>query len=79
MLDNYLPKNKRGFIKKNITQIDKLIINKPIIAEIPQLIYTGITTDYLESNILKILFEQNKKKFRISRSFNECLKEIKKK
>jgi hypothetical protein len=80
IIESSIPKNGRGFIKKNIEPIEnKLIVNKSIIAEIPELIYTGSADDYVEENEIKIIFEQNKKKIRINISYKDCINLIKKK
>ena len=80
IIDNSIPKNKRGFIKKNIITVEKeLKIKQPIVEYIPELLYTGSSDDYVDEHQIKILFEQNKKKLKINITYTECLKIIKKK
>lgn len=80
IIDDSLEKNKRGFIKMPIEEPeDQLELNKPVVGEVPQLIYTGCADDYVDEMEIKILFEQNKKKLRIGTSYSKCLEDIKKK
>ena len=80
IIDNSIPKNKRGFIKKNIITVEKeLKIKQPIVEYIPELLYTGSSDDYVDEHQIKILFEQNKKKLKINITYTECIKIIKKK
>ena len=80
IIDNSLPKNKRGHVRQNLIETPtKIQINKPIIQEIPELIYTDNLDDYVEESQLKVIYEQNKFKYKISKSITECIKEIKNK
>lgn len=77
-----LPQNKRGFIKKDIEPITiKLIIGKSIVAELPELIYTGDMNDYINENKLGLLYEQNKKKYKDKqmKCLSKCIQDIKEK
>lgn len=80
IINNTLPKNKRGNIKQNLIKIPtKLEIGKSICNEIPELIYTNNPDDYVEELQLKVIYEQNKHKYKILISITECIKNIKNK
>jgi hypothetical protein len=80
IIDNTLPKDKRGHKKQNLIPIPKkLQIGKSICQEIPELIYTDNSDDFVEELQLKVIHEQNKHKYKISKSITECIKEIKNK
>ena len=80
IIDNTLPKNKRGYIKEKLFEIPKeLELGKSICNEIPELVYTNNPDDFVEELQLKIIYEQNKHKYKISKSISECIKYIKNK
>ena len=80
IIENNLPKNGRGYIKQNLIKtLDNLKEGEIIIQEIPELVYTGNDDDFIEDIELKIYYEQNKLKYKITRPITECIKDIKNK
>ncbi len=81
-LNNYIagkyPRDGRGLKKINPpTSQPNLLINKPIVSEIPELIYTGEQDDYVEEEEVKTIFEINKNKFRTKKTSKSIIQEIK--
>ncbi len=73
------PKDGRGLKKINPpTTQPNLSINKPIVSEIPELVYTGEQDDYVEEEEIKTIFEINKNKFRTKKTSKSIIQEIKK-
>ena len=78
IINETLPKNGRGHIKQNLIEImSELEINQPIIAEIPELVYTDSYDNFIDELELKVHYEQNKLKYKITESFTSCLNKIK--
>lgn len=76
-LNDSLPRNGRGLIKNKLVDVPaELIIGKPIIPEIPEIIYTGSNDDYIELGTVETLYSINKKKFRIKKCVSECTSDL---
>ena len=74
------PKDARGLKRTNPPAIQlNLSTNKPIVSEIPELVYTGEQDDYVEEDEIKTIFEINKNKFRIKKTAKEIVQQIKEK
>jgi very-short-patch-repair endonuclease len=75
-----LPRTARGLKKINPPNVEhKLVINKSIVSELPELVYTGNQDDYIEEEEVKTIFEINKNKFRTTKSSKKIIEEIKEK
>lgn len=72
-----LPKNKKGIIREVLPDIlDDLIIGKPIIKEIPELVYTGSNDDYINLDEVETLYGINKQKYKIKKCITECISDL---
>lgn len=74
------PRDARGLKRTTPPAVQSILsVNKPIVSELPELIYTGEQDDYVEEDEIKTIFEINKSKFKTSKTTKSILQEIKKK
>ncbi len=72
------PRDGRGLKKINPPVINSnLLVNKPIVSEIPELVYTGSQDDYVEEDEIKTIFDINKNKFKTTKTSKKIIQEIK--
>ena len=75
-----LPHDGRGILKKDMTLIKvSLKVGDVLIPEIPEIIYTNNTDDYITENEVEILYKSNKNVYRKMRSLRKCIQDIKEK
>jgi len=72
-----LPRNRRGLIRGELIDVPRvLIIGKPIIPEIPEIIYTGSNDDYIELGTVETWHEINIKIYKFNKCVSTCIREL---
>lgn len=75
MKEVYLPRDGRGTKRTDLQIYDEIKIGKPIVSEIPQIVYCPdkyIAVD----DVLKAKYETNKMQYKIKKCFNTVLRDI---
>ena len=79
MKNIHLPSNGRGTIRENLISIGDLTDGKPIVPEIPQLVYCSESEYVIDDDKLKAKYNINKMKYKIKKSYTQVINDINKK